>query len=140
MIKLRNLKKVNSQEFDEIWVICRSVKLCNNFIQNNDNVYHVPELSPENSLFYWYLNQKKAGNWNPESFQAGYVPAFIKSLNNPQAQARLQELLFKSRNKDIALVCFCPDETMCHRSIVGGILLNMGADIECNSDYAKYDI
>lgn len=38
--------------------------------------------------------------------------------------------------------CFCPDdeEKTCHRSIVAGILLNMGASVECSDAYRVYQL
>ena len=46
----------------------------------------------------------------------------------------------QSREKEIALACFCEAEQMCHRSIVGGILMNLGATIACAEEYRKYTL
>ncbi len=50
----------------------------------------------------------------------------------------MKQLIEESRSREIALVCFCEDETLCHRSIVGGILLKLGAQISCNPEYGVY--
>ena len=47
----------------------------------------------------------------------------------------MKQLNEESRSREIALVCFCEDETLCHRSIIGGILLKLGAWNNCDSTY-----
>lgn len=40
----------------------------------------------------------------------------------------------------MGLACFCGDETLCHRSIVAGLLQGAGADVRLASgaDYSRY--
>lgn len=99
---------------------------------------HVPELSPSNDLLEFYLDHMRNGTWNYEVFFNSYMPRFIKELQNDAASERLSFLEEESRKRDIALFCFCENETLCHRSIIGGILKGMSADIECPDDYLKY--
>ena len=68
--------------------------------------------------------------------QLHYVPRFLQDLSeNTEGLTLLRTLKAKSQTKEIALACFCEDERMCHRSIIGGILMNMGADIRCDEEY-----
>lgn len=140
MITLGSIRQADPTKYDEIWVICRAVNKLTNFIESNPNVYHVPELSPQQDLLYHYLNLKNNGDWNSDTFRTEYVPQFVQSLKNYEAIAKLNELTAKSNDKNILLVCFCSDETMCHRSIIGGILMHMDANIQCNPDYAEYHL
>ena len=67
------------------------------------------------------------------------MPWFLKNLEkNLEAQERLEYLCKESRTKKIALCCYCEDESLCHRSIIAGILLGMGAVIETKEAYRKY--
>ena len=133
MIRLCSTSNININNFDEIWVVCRSISKLASRLKDNPKTIHVPELSPEPELFYAYVR------WSEELFQTNYVPEFIREIqNNKDAIKRLDELCEKSKTKNIALVCFCSDEKMCHRSILAGILSNKGANIVCNSYYKKY--
>ncbi len=139
MIKLCNTSKIKESDFDEIWVITRSANKLPLALANNPKVKVVPDLAPETKLFFQYLEWKKNGNWCYELFKSNYVPEFIREINqNPKSLQLIDELVTKSNTTNIALVCFCTTEYMCHRSIIGGILLNKGANIECNVLYEKY--
>lgn len=56
------------------------------------------------------------------------------------AQNKIAELIDLDRNgKCICLACFCPDETLCHRSIVASILQYAGIAIHgVKDDYSQY--
>lgn len=74
-------------------------------------------------------------------WDTGYVPIFIEQMRNDEkAKAYLRQLADESKFKNIALVCFCKDETMCHRSIIGGILYHMGASVEIEETYKAYSL
>ncbi len=108
---------------DEIWYIVRSFKGT-----LPPNVKQVQALSPSFDLLTKYTNLKKAGNWNEKTFKEIYVPQFLKEMGSPEAIAAFNniETLVCKEDKTIALACFCEDETLCHRSIVGGILMEKG--------------
>ena len=99
-------------------------------------------LSPSRELFFWYRRMANAGNWNKRAFYEEYVPRFLKEIkSSPAARAALEDLARRSRDGEtIALACFCADESMCHRSIVVGILAGAGADVRTdgNRDYSFY--
>jgi uncharacterized protein YeaO (DUF488 family) len=138
MIRLASVREVKQLSGFEIWYIVRSPKN----LRFDENHKHVPELSPASQLFYSYLNAAKMGDWNAEWFAEHYVPNFLRQMKSDAAQEKLSELVVRSQSEDIALVCFCSDESLCHRSIVGGILYNMGAycDPAIEAAYSKYKI
>lgn len=99
-------------------------------------------LSPSRDLFFWYRRMVNAGKWNKRAFDEEYVPRFLKEIkSSPAAKAALEDISRRSRNGEtIALACFCADESMCHRSIIAGILAGAGADVKTDSgkDYSFY--
>lgn len=139
MIYLRSISKVKYEEFDEIWLIVRSLGKAAHML-NHPNVRHMPDLSPTKELFYAYLNWKKQGCWNKSCFEQNYVPQFLReSQANPyfiQNMVELQEL--DKAGKKIALVCFCGDEETCHRSIVGALCAINNISVEKPDIIAKY--
>lgn len=149
MIKLENVKKMNIDEYDEVWSIVRSdknviprVKFSEKYITTVNNI-PTNYLSPSYSLFSWYCQEQKAGRWNKEKFFNEYVPKFIKELKNNYSVTRLllNELYKRDKEgKRIALICFCENETTCHRSIIGGILQGVKANVKTanDADYSTY--
>lgn len=124
----------HSDVADEVWAIVRSDKRVPSWMK------HVPELSPSWELFKQYLTWRDCGHWNKDTFEREYVPRFLDEFKNGDSDllctlAYLKEL--DQSGKNIWLVCFCADETMCHRSIVAGILQGLGFNVAGN-DYSKY--
>lgn len=135
MIKIGNFKDINSS-YDEIWCIVRSLK--NGLPQvDGTTCYHVPQLSPNWSLFKDYLNWSKNGEWNEQCFMERYVPRFLKQMKTEEARQALNALYNKAKTKNILLVCFCENEALCHRSIVSGLLQGVGAETNGN-DYRHF--
>ena len=58
-------------------------------------------------------------------------------MQREDSKKMLQVLLSESKKKEL-VTFFCTEESLCHRSIVAGILYNMRCDIECKLDYEKY--
>lgn len=133
MITVANIRNINYADYDEVWAIVRSLK-------NPGKMMQVPELSPSWSLFKKYLSLRDAGKWNKAAFRDVYVPAFLQEMRNADARKKLTEIIELDRQgKRICLACFCPDETLCHRSIVAGILQYAGITIHgVKNDYAQY--
>lgn len=137
MIVIDNIRRVQPNQFDEVWAIVRSAKKLSPWIT------HKPDLSPSSRLFQDYLyNWKSSGKWGPDMFATQYVPRFINQIaHDPNAIQLLNELWQKDRmGKKIALVCFCPDPRTCHRSIIAGILQGTGVNVITpeNQDYSAY--
>lgn len=118
MITITNIRQAKPNDFDEIWAIVRSLK------SKSPYLIQVPELSPSWNLFKKYLALKEQNNWNENTFQTVYRPQFLTELaQDKQAQAKMEELISKhNAGKSIALVCFCTDPNLCHRSIISDIL------------------
>ena len=126
---------------DEIWCIVRSLK---NGLPNADvPIYHVPDLSPSFQLFKNYLAWRDQGVWNLQTFEQCYKPRFMQEMCNVQALAMLNRLYEKSKVMDILIVCFCPDESMCHRSLVKQIIASMDyfyALVAGSRTFGSYDV
>ena len=126
MVFVDNIFNINPIDYDEVWIICYSVFEIQNMFTTYDNVLHVPELAPSESLFKEYRRLVDLSKWGKNSFEDYYVPQFLKDMQREDSKKMLQVLLTESKKKDIVLACFCSDESLCHRSIVAGILFNMG--------------
>ena len=134
MIKIGSFKDINNT-YDEVWIIVRSLKAG---IPKTGNCYHVPVLSPSWDLFKDYRDWANTGTWDKECFKKQYVPRFLKEMKSAEAKQALNNLYFKDKaGKNILLVCFCTDETMCHRSIIIGLLQGVGANTNEN-DYRHF--
>lgn len=121
MISIGNIFKTNPAEFDEVWVICFAVDELRSLFEDFDNVLHVPELAPKESLFKEYRSMVHSGHWNEQAFEECYVPRFLKDIQTSEAAMKqLRALVAIGGDKNIRLACFCPDdeEGICHRSIV----------------------
>lgn len=121
MITICQISQLKYANYDEVWAIVRSLKYA------NPNIRHVPELSPSWKLFCWYRQMKEEGRWNEETFQKVYVPQFLKEMRGEKQQKLLNDLA--QTKKHIALVCFCMEEEVCHRSIIGGMLQGAGVEV-----------
>lgn len=133
MLKTGNIYTTDTEGFDEVWWIVRSPDVIP-VIEK-----HVPELSPSPKLFAEYRSLARIQAFDEEYFLTKYVPQFIQDLSkNESAFSLLQQLCEESRTKDILLCCYCDEEWVCHRSIIAGILLGMGANIETEESYLKY--
>ena len=133
MITVTNIRNVNNAAYDETWAIVRSLK-------NHGKMKHVPELSPSWALFKKYLQLMDTGRWNADAFRSIYVPTFLKEMSGIEPKRKLSELVELDRQgKRICLVCFCRDESLCHRSIIAGILQYAGIHVQgVKGDYSKY--
>lgn len=133
MITITDIHNVDHAAYDEVWAIVRSLKIPR-------EMKHVPELSPSWKLFRRYLQLRNTGKWNPEAFQNFYVPTFLNEMKSAAARKKLNGLVWLDRQgRRIALVCFCPGEATCHRSIIAGILQHVGTQIQgVKGDYSKY--
>lgn len=134
MISLVNLRQVNPDDYDLVWAIVRSLK------ENRPGIIQVKELSPSYQLFKDYLHLKETGQWDDTAFNLMYVPEFVKGLvTDTQSQAKLRQLFELDHDGlNIAIGCFCVNETLCHRSVVGGILKGLGANVNCRDAYTIY--
>lgn len=118
--KVKTFGFQNDQRIDEAWVIVRSMKTP---IQLSVDTIWVPALSPSHELFIDYLVWKNAGNWNEETFQTQYRPRFLKEMaQNPNSREALNRLFKTSRTKNILALCYCANESLCHRSLIKALI------------------
>lgn len=137
MIEIRRIDKtLDYSKYDEIWMIVRSYK------NPNPNIKHVPELSPQPGLFKTYRHLAETNQWNQDAFKNIYVPQFLYDLRHSQSARNKLNLLYQldKAGKRICLLCYCADETLCHRSIIAGMLQATGCDVKITSgtDYTHY--
>lgn len=137
MIRVTNIKKWKESEYDKTYLIIRSIASLerqNNRILNCSE--HVPDLNPSRGLFYRYLDWAKQGHWNQSTFDNEYKPTFIAEIaNNPNAAAWFSKIETEdSQNMRIALLCFCADENLCHRIIIGEMLKQHGCNVIFDRD------
>ena len=134
MIEIKNIREVKSTDgYDEVWAIVRSMKSQTSWIKQ------VPELSPSEDLFFKYLSLKRRGEWGEDAFANIYLPQFLKEMQDNEAKKKLAYLFDADKTgKRIALLCFCPEEKLCHRSIIAGLLQGAGAEVKAQANYGRY--
>lgn len=132
MVRVTSIRGCRPADYDDVYLIVRSIaSLERSKSRLLKEATHVPDLSPSKTLFYKYLDWKKAGEWGLEKFNNNYRPIFTNEIiNNTVAQAWLDKIEIESKaGKRIALLCFCDDEATCHRLIIGEMLKNRGCDV-----------
>lgn len=135
MIRITNISNVKRGEQDYAYAIVRSMK------HPSDWLVQLPVLSPSTGLFFDYRRMANAGTWNARSFEERYVPRFLEEMRSPEARAELNRLYRLDRQgATVALCCFCRDESLCHRSIIAGLLQGVGANVRVDggADYSRY--
>lgn len=158
MIIIGNMKDLN-KPYDELWFVMRSMdwflyeksklpfenydktKLNkrNYELLMQPNVKVIRDLSPSKDLFSFYLGSKRRGDWNMDTFLQKYVPAFLNYINCEDGRDRLNELWRLDKvKKSVLIVCSCQNESMCHRSILAGILASVGCDVQVQGNVNDY--
>lgn len=133
MIHINRIPNIRIYDYDEVWWIVRSP----DSLPQEEKL--VQSLAPSRELFLKYREAFHAGQFGPEFFQNVYVPQFIAELSkNEDAKENLDYLRRKGSRREIVLGCYCEEEALCHRSIIAGILLRMGAEIDTSTEYKKY--
>lgn len=129
--KYRDMRRAGM--FDDVWSIVRGYSF--------SGTKRVPELSPDDDLFSDYNSWRYNHSWDGNKFRNEYLPRFLNDVNSSEARNALNKLVKADKDgKNIALLCYCDDETLCHRSIVAGILQNAGVQVETETglDYSEY--
>jgi len=105
---------------DERWQITRSPDV-------SDSLIWVPELGPGRELF-----EKYNKDWryeDPQTWWPQYRQRFMDELESDEKKVFLRILWKKIMSgKTIALVCFCPNAAICHRSLVAEFLSGYGIE------------
>lgn len=133
MIHINRISNIDASAYDEVWWIVRSPD------SPPKEEKLVQSLAPSRELFLKYRKVFHTGQFGPEFFQKEYVPQFIAELSkNKEAKAEMEYLCKEGSKRSIVLGCYCENEALCHRSIIAGILLGMGADIQADPEFRKY--
>lgn len=74
------------------------------------------ELGPVPELLRAYLDEQIS--WEQ------YVPRYLAGLARPEAEAAIAEVQRRGATGRVTLLCGCPDETRCHRSLLKAHLLD----------------
>lgn len=83
----------------------------------------LPILSPNPELM------KEARGASDERSWAAFARKFKAEMNGPEAARTLDLLAALSRQTNLAIGCYCDDETRCHRSVLRELLLARGAEV-----------
>jgi uncharacterized protein YeaO (DUF488 family) len=90
------------------------------------NIYDVwfPNLSPSEALL------KKALTADDEKSWRAFKRRFEAEMKTPQAMRDLDLLAALSHQTNLAIGCYCEDESRCHRSILRDLLVKRSADLK----------
>ena len=133
MIIIGNISKIDAKvelfngkivKIDEAYSIVRNTK-------NKSWLKNILDLSPSNELYSYYLTEKKNFRWTTEKFKNIFLPQYLNEIKNIP--------ITFPKDKNIFLGCFCENENMCHRLILGLYLKLLGYEVYSTSqDLDKY--
>jgi uncharacterized protein YeaO (DUF488 family) len=84
----------------------------------------LPELAPSAELVaYAHAAPLTAQRW------ATYARRYRREMGQPAARRLLALLAALSRDADLAVGCYCEDESRCHRSLLRDLLRERGASL-----------
>jgi len=85
----------------------------------------VPELAPSAPLVSWALSKP----FTPKRW-AAYARRYRQEMRQPAARRLLALLAALSTQQNLAVGCYCADESVCHRSLLRELLQKAGATLE----------
>lgn len=83
----------------------------------------LPELSPSQELVSQAMAAETDKDWQ------AFTRAYRKEMATPAARHLLELLAALSQRTDVAVGCYCEDESRCHRSVLRELLAEHGADV-----------
>jgi uncharacterized protein YeaO (DUF488 family) len=84
----------------------------------------LPELAPSAPLVSFALSEP----FTPRRW-AAYARRYCREMQAPPAQRLIALLAALSRKTNLAVGCYCADESRCHRSLLGELLVAAGAEM-----------
>ncbi|HEY7460767.1 MAG TPA: DUF488 family protein [Gemmatimonadota bacterium] len=84
----------------------------------------VPELAPSAPLVSWAL----AEPLTPRRW-AVYERRYRREMRRPAARRLIALLAALSSRTNFSVGCYCDDESVCHRSLLGELLIEQGAQV-----------
>jgi uncharacterized protein YeaO (DUF488 family) len=90
------------------------------------NFYDVwlPDVAPSEAL----LKRALASVSDPKGWKS-FVSRYRGEMKRPEARRLLDLLAALSHSTDFSVGCYCADESRCHRSILGELLVERGAKV-----------
>lgn len=85
-----------------------------------------PNLAPTEELL---RATKSESAVDSEKAWRAFTRRFLAEMKAPGPKRDLELLAALSHHTDLAIGCYCEDESRCHRSILRDLLLKLGADI-----------
>lgn len=85
----------------------------------------VPELAPSAPLVSWALSEP----WTDKRWSK-YARAYRSEMKKPAAARLVALLAALSQQTNLAVGCYCENESRCHRSILRDLLVDAGAKLE----------
>jgi uncharacterized protein YeaO (DUF488 family) len=83
----------------------------------------LPELAPSQELVAQAMAAETDKEWQ------GFARAYRKEMATPASRHLLELLAALSQRTDVAVGCYCEDESRCHRSVLRELLAEHGADV-----------
>jgi uncharacterized protein YeaO (DUF488 family) len=83
----------------------------------------LPDLAPSEALV------RQAQQASDERTWRTFVRRYRAEMRRPEAARLLALLAALSRHTDLAVGCYCADETHCHRSVLKALLEEHGASL-----------
>lgn len=125
-ITIAKVGTINTEGFDRAYVCVRSMTA------PVEGATQLAALAPSKELFRDYRRWVAKGVWNQEKFDSEYKPRFLEEVMNSREAVRLIRAMVKHSREGmkIALMCYCKDYSLCHRSILAEILRGAGAEVE----------
>ena len=84
----------------------------------------LPDLAPSEGLVKEALHAEDERQWKT------FVRRYRAEMKQPEAARLLTLLAALSRQTNLAVGCYCEDESHCHRSVLKELLREHGADVE----------
>ena len=89
----------------------------------------LPELAPSAPAVSWALSQP----FTPPRWKR-YARLYRSEMCKAPASHLIAALASLSRQTDFSVGCYCEEETLCHRSLLGQLLIESGADVLTSTD------
>jgi uncharacterized protein YeaO (DUF488 family) len=84
----------------------------------------LPDLAPSASLLAWVRTKPLTdARW------ASFARRYAKEMRQAPASRLIQLLAAISRDMNLSVGCFCPNERHCHRSVLRELLEQAGAEV-----------
>lgn len=126
-LNLSRAFKMNDSEIqslpEDVHLVTFSDKTTRHALERGWN--YTPELAPSKTLFFQMQEKKKQPDYNKaEVFNTFYKPRYLDNITNSELSvvALTDMLVTLRKGRDITLLCYCGDTSLCHTSIIKSVL------------------